>query len=101
MLPYLLAALATATITLTITRASLFQAPRVWVKRKIPFIGSLLSCTYCFSHWVAGVATAAFFQWDNWFTWIWRAFVITALAGPAMWLLFESHSRISPAAEDT
>jgi len=45
--------LATASISITITKSSIFKKFRLWVKEKNLFFGNLLRCNYCFSHWVA------------------------------------------------
>jgi hypothetical protein len=43
----------TASITFTLTETKLFLPLREWVKGKSSFLGELLSCGYCFGHWVA------------------------------------------------
>jgi hypothetical protein len=43
---------ASGVIVLTVTKSSIFAFIRVWVKSKSPFIGELISCPYCFSHWI-------------------------------------------------
>lgn len=48
-------ALTNATITLTLNRASIFDRPRDWLSKKSDFLGKLLGCPYCLSHWVAFV----------------------------------------------
>ncbi len=45
--------LVTASISFTVTEAKLFQPFRDWVKGKSAFLGELVSCGYCFGHWVA------------------------------------------------
>lgn len=44
--------IAAAVITLTITRGSIFQRPRKWLKEYLPTLGALFSCPYCLTHWV-------------------------------------------------
>lgn len=53
LLVLLILALANATISVTLNRASIFDAPRGWLAKKSEFLGKLLSCPYCLSHWVA------------------------------------------------
>lgn len=93
-------ALATATATLTFTRASIFQPVRVWIKARSQFVGDLIRCTYCFSHWCAAALVCwwqrpptlvAFAQW-------WLPTV--ALATLAIAAVYEAAKRIGPAAED-
>lgn len=48
-----LLSLATASISFTLTETKLFLPFREWVKEKNSFLGKLLSCGYCFGHWVA------------------------------------------------
>jgi hypothetical protein len=43
----------TAAISFTVAETKLFTSPREWMKKKSPFWGELLSCGYCFGHWVA------------------------------------------------
>lgn len=45
--------LATASISFTVTETKLFLAVRERVKRRNSFFGELISCGYCFGHWVA------------------------------------------------
>ncbi len=46
-------ALVTATVTVNLTRASIFYRPRTWLGQKSKFIEKLLACPFCTSHWVA------------------------------------------------
>ncbi|HLP46785.1 MAG TPA: DUF1360 domain-containing protein [Candidatus Kapabacteria bacterium] len=43
----------TASISFTMTETKLFKPFREWLKKKSTFLGDLLSCGYCFGHWVA------------------------------------------------
>lgn len=45
--------LAVASISFLVTETKLLLPLREWVKRKNRFLGELLSCGYCFGHWVA------------------------------------------------
>lgn len=42
-----------STISLTITKSRIFSPLRFWVVKRNERVGSLLSCPYCISHWVA------------------------------------------------
>lgn len=46
-------ALATMAISLTTSRALVFAPFRMWVASKSSWLGELVSCFYCTSHWVA------------------------------------------------
>ena len=45
--------LVTASISFTVSESGLFGRLRDWAKTKGAFVGGLLSCGYCFGHWVA------------------------------------------------
>jgi hypothetical protein len=108
----LLMALATASITLTLTRAKVFKGLREWlltrtlrprrlnplggvfanVPRKGPlaWLGGMLQCTYCTSHWVA---LAVVVGSDRAFHPL-RIMAVVALAAPLAWLTFKAHEGI-------
>jgi len=46
-------AFAVASISLTVTRSKIFERPRVRIQEKFKWVGELISCPYCFSHWVS------------------------------------------------
>lgn len=46
-------ALATAAISVTVSRARVFASTREWVAAHNKWLGELVSCSYCTSHWVA------------------------------------------------
>ncbi len=46
-------AAAIASLSSTITLAKISKPFRAWISSKSSWIGSLFSCSYCFSHWVA------------------------------------------------
>lgn len=58
----LILAMASAAISITLTRASVFEAPRGYVAARSTFFGTLFSCTYCMSHWVSLLLSATFFS---------------------------------------
>jgi hypothetical protein len=53
-------ALPTATISVTVGRASIFNIPRRWLTQRSTFMGQLLGCPYCLSHWVAFVVVGTY-----------------------------------------
>lgn len=50
-----------AGISVTISRAKVFGGLRGWLKEHMSFIGELISCPYCTSHWVAFVLLLFYF----------------------------------------
>ncbi len=50
----------TASIAFTVTETKLFKPLREWLQNKIPFLGELFSCGYCFGHWVAFALVAVY-----------------------------------------
>jgi Protein of unknown function (DUF1360) len=46
-------ALAVAAVSTTIAKSSLFTKMREWMLDHFMFLGKLMSCSYCTSHWVA------------------------------------------------
>jgi len=55
----LLLTLVTASISYTVTETKLFKSLREWAGRRLPK-GEVLSCGYCFGHWVAFVLVAIY-----------------------------------------
>lgn len=53
-------ALATAAISLTITKGRIFTSAREWIAGRNKWLGELMSCPYCTSHWVAIVLVAIY-----------------------------------------
>jgi hypothetical protein len=51
---------AVASISFTVTESKLFRFFWEWVKGKNPFVGALVSCGYCLSHWLAFVCIAIY-----------------------------------------
>lgn len=52
-LDFVYLALATASISLTITKATIFEPVRDWIGDRSDFFGELFSCPYCMSHWIS------------------------------------------------
>lgn len=46
-------ALATAAISVTISKAVIFASLREWIEEHNSWFGELINCHYCTSHWVA------------------------------------------------
>jgi hypothetical protein len=52
-LTLILLSFATAAISMTISKAKVTTPFRDWIKTKSVWIGKMLNCPYCVSHWVA------------------------------------------------
>lgn len=50
---FYLLGLCCATISYTLTKGSIFGPLRVWVIERSLWLGKLMSCPYCMSHWIA------------------------------------------------
>lgn len=50
----------TASLSFIVTEAKIFKPMREWVKKRNAFLGELLSCGYCFSHWIAFIMVAIY-----------------------------------------
>lgn len=61
LLDFLFFALATASVALTITKATIFEPIRNWIIDRSDFFGELFSCPYCMSHWVS-LGVIAYYQ---------------------------------------
>lgn len=46
-------ALATSAISVTVSKSRVFASPRNWIASRSSWLGELMSCSYCTSHWVA------------------------------------------------
>jgi multisubunit Na+/H+ antiporter MnhG subunit len=78
-------AIAVAAVSMTIGRAKVSEGFRSWADNKSAWLGKLVNCPYCISHWIALVAvawyrprviTSGFIVFD----WFVSLFVIVALA---------------------
>ena len=53
-------AVACASISLTVTRAEIFEPLRARIEKRSEWFGTLFGCPYCFSHWLAAGVVAIF-----------------------------------------
>jgi hypothetical protein len=53
-------ALATASISVTTSKARVFMPVRRWIWYRCKWLGELVQCSYCTTHWVAFGFTAIF-----------------------------------------
>lgn len=70
--------LVTASISFTVTETKLFRPLREWTSSKVPVLGSLFSCGYCFGHWVA-FALVAIYRPRLFHAWWMLDYFVTAL----------------------
>jgi len=89
-----LAALACASVSMTVARSRLFRPLREWLVRRSAWLGKLVTCPYCFSHWVALTLVLAL-GWLGWRALIFDTFAVVTLAAPLQWLIFASISAIT------
>jgi len=68
----------TASVSFTVTEAKICGRFRAWAKEKNLFLGELLSCGYCFGHWVA-FALVAVYRPRLFYAWWPLDFFLTAL----------------------
>lgn len=69
----------TASISFAVTETKTFIPVREWVKMRNSFLGELLSCGYCFGHWVA-FALVAIYQIKLFESWWPLDYCLTGLA---------------------
>lgn len=46
-------ALAVSALSMTLTKAKVFKGTREWIKDRSTWLGGLITCPYCTSHWFA------------------------------------------------
>jgi len=68
----------TASISFTLTETKIFKPLREWTKSKSSLLGKLISCGYCFAHWVA-FALVATYQPKLFEVWWMLDYFLTAL----------------------
>ena len=89
-------ALATASVSMTLSKAQIFAGLRKWLLDGCwlrVWVGELLSCPYCTSHWVALVLVLAYrpILVQAWLPLdlAVAVFVIVTLAAPLQWVIFK------------
>lgn len=78
-------ALATAAITMTLTRGTVFRPLRLWVIRRSSWFGKLVTCPYCMSHWIALMVV-----WPSSLAMLVSVMAVVATAAPIQWVIFKS-----------
>jgi hypothetical protein len=80
----------TASLSFTVTETTVFMPLREWAKRKNSLFGELLSCGYCFGHWVA-LALVAIYRPRLFELWWLLDYFLTALViawlGAFQWII--------------
>ncbi len=80
----------TGSIAFTVAETKLFRPIRKWAEEKNGFIGKLLSCGYCFGHWVA-FALLAIYRPRLFHAWLPLDYLLTAIViawlGALQWIL--------------
>ena len=51
---------AAASVSFTVTETNIFNPLRKWAEKQNGLLGKMLSCGYCFGHWVALALVAAY-----------------------------------------
>lgn len=96
---FLLLAAAGSAITMTLTKGSIFASLRDWLADR-PFLGQLISCPYCTSHWVAAAIVWATgwraFDGNPWLTYPVTVFALVAAIAPFSWVIYNSYSKMHP-----
>lgn len=70
--------LVTASVSFNVSETKVFLPLREWARKRSDLLGSLLSCGYCFGHWVA-FALVAVYRPRLFEVWWWLDYFITAL----------------------
>ncbi len=89
----LIIVLPVSVVSYTVTRSELFATLRNRIIRpRSKWLGQLVTCPYCFSHWVAFPAVwwyhVVILDSGWWFVDYWLStFFIVGLASPAIWLV--------------
>lgn len=90
----LMIALASASLSMTITQTELFAALRAWTARKNDLLGHLFSCFYCMSHWMVAAGMllyrpALLHSGIGLIDWLMTAFVVLTVTTFINGLLFK------------
>lgn len=90
----LMIALASASLSMTITQTELFAAMRAWTARKNDLLGHLFRCFYCMSHWAVIVGMliyrpALLHSGIGLIDWVMTAFIVLTVTTMINGLLFK------------
>lgn len=98
--------LAVAAISMTIAKGKIFLPLRQWVEDRNEWLGNLVSCPYCTSHWVAVVVVALYQPKLTSFTFgivdlIVSVFAIVTLSSFFAGLIYRAFTQMAPHTEST
>lgn len=88
---------ATGVTSLTITRSKLFRGLRHWLWLKSDWLGDLIHCPYCMSHWIALAMILG--KWPGWKPALVQWLVAVAIAAPVSAAIYLCMQVIQPAPE--
>lgn len=57
---FLVLSMAVAAVSVTLTKSGIFEKPRSWIDAKNAFLGDLVHCPYCTSHWLSFLTVALY-----------------------------------------
>lgn len=85
--------LAVSAISVTLSKAGVFQSLRDWITSRNAWLGKLISCHYCTSHWVSFIMVLVYqpricHAWLP-FDLIVSAFVMVGIAAPIMGIVVQ------------
>lgn len=100
-----LLALSVGSLSVTITKARLFEGLRVAITSRSAFLGKLFSCPYCMSHWITFVAVGIYQPRVVQSTSLIidlavSVFVIVALSTMVGWLVYHAYTTMVPAIDE-
>ena len=81
---------AVAVVSMTVTMSKLFSPLRKVAKSGSEWLGELLSCPYCISHWVALAAVLVLVPFTSVAWVVAQVFTLVAFAMPWCWLIYQS-----------
>jgi hypothetical protein len=91
-----LAAMGVSVISMAVTMSELFKPFRGFVASKNKWAGQLVSCPYCFSHWVSAAVVLVLGLhlpfWSHEVSTVALIFALIVLSAPFSWVLFASYS---------
>lgn len=99
----MLLSIAVGAVTMTLSKSKIFLPIREIIKERSEFLGDLINCTYCTSHWIAAAFVILFqpslmdaaFQ-NFMLCWL----LLVALASGTVWFIFKTHSVTRPMYEE-
>jgi|GEM_PF-1657724 len=105
LLSLVILAFATSAVSLTISKAGIFESVRHWVADHNEWLGELVSCPYCTSHWVSLLLVSIYrpvvVQSGAWIIDLAvSVFTIVAMAAMISWLVYRSYKGLDSGSEE-